>query len=94
MWSECQQNKILEDVKNAVCGEVSGEKGDEISGGVSTKHCFKIGRYLENKVEGQVRISHSSFSLRKGVKMMPKEYSGRKKEKKRLEGEEDTWRIQ
>ena len=54
-------------VKNSVGGEVSGEKGVEISGGVSTKYCFKMRRYVENKVEGGVR---------RGAEMMPEKRSG------------------
>ena len=57
----------------------------EISGGVSTKYCFKMGRYLEIKhvkVEGRVR---------KGtVLMMPEECSGGRREKKRVEGEHNA----
>ena len=54
-------------VKNSVGGEVSGGKRVEISGAVSTKYCFKMGRYLENKVEGGVR---------KRVEMMPEKMNG------------------
>ena len=36
-------------VKNSVGGEVSGENEVEISGGVSTKYCFKMRRYVGNK---------------------------------------------
>ena len=50
MWKECQKNKVIgRHVKNSVGGEVSGEKEVEISGGVSTKYCFKMRRYVGNK---------------------------------------------
>ena len=39
----------------------------EISNRVSTKYCFKMGRYVEIKVYGGVR---------KGVEMMPEKRSG------------------
>ena len=79
-------------VKNSVGGEVCGGKVVEISGGVSTKYCFKMWRYVENKVEGGVR---------KGAEMMPEKRSGNdaqrmqwgKSKKKRVKGEEDSWRI-
>ena len=54
-------------VKNSVGGKVCGGKVVEISGGVSTKYCFKMLRYVETKVEGGVR---------KGAEMMPEKRSG------------------
>ena len=68
-----------------------GGKEMEISGGVSTKYCFKMRRYVENKWKEEWE-KERKWCLRKGVAMMPKECSGGKWEK-RVEWEEDTWRI-
>ena len=61
--------------------EKSVGKRVELFGKVSTKYWFKMGRYLEKEVEGVVR---------KGVKMVPAEYSEKRSEKTR--GQE-SWSI-
>ena len=85
-WEECGESvnriKLIgRHVKNSVGEEVNeGERRGNIWGGgvwgVSTNYCFKMGRYLENKVEEGVR---------KGVEIMPEKRSENDSRRKQWE---------